>query len=251
MLLYHASTTIVAKPRIFRGEVGRDFGFGFYVTTDLALARRWAWRQADILAAQTGGLTKAIINVHRWPGPEGLTAKDFPARDGEWLAMVTAGRKQAGLHHDFDLVRGPVSDGDAGMIINLLEAGKLKAEVAGRLLAQLPAGAAQIALCTPRAIASMHYQNSVELRERAEMSMDESVVTAEQQETAVIVLDEAVAKLIGEKFGEALGVAWQQSATRACLERTELGMASLSALQIFQLWEEERDYGRRATGEEP
>ena len=29
MILYHGSTTEVSQPRIFKSEIGRDFGFAF------------------------------------------------------------------------------------------------------------------------------------------------------------------------------------------------------------------------------
>ena len=34
MILYHGTTLEIKEPKIFRNEIGRDFGFAFY-TTDI------------------------------------------------------------------------------------------------------------------------------------------------------------------------------------------------------------------------
>ena len=40
MILYHGSTMEVSQPRIFKSEIGRDFGFAFYTTDIQAQAER-------------------------------------------------------------------------------------------------------------------------------------------------------------------------------------------------------------------
>ncbi|MBQ7160753.1 MAG: DUF3990 domain-containing protein, partial [Clostridia bacterium] len=42
MILYHGSTDLVEFPEIRKGEVYLDFGVGFYATTSLDQAQRWA-----------------------------------------------------------------------------------------------------------------------------------------------------------------------------------------------------------------
>lgn len=42
MKLYHGSTISVRKPNVKRGRVAADFGQGFYLTTSLEQAHRWA-----------------------------------------------------------------------------------------------------------------------------------------------------------------------------------------------------------------
>ena len=42
MILYHGSTDIVDSPEIRKGDVYLDFGIGFYTTTSLEQAERWA-----------------------------------------------------------------------------------------------------------------------------------------------------------------------------------------------------------------
>ena len=32
MILYHGTTLEIKEPKIFRNEIGRDFGFAFYTT---------------------------------------------------------------------------------------------------------------------------------------------------------------------------------------------------------------------------
>ena len=42
MLLYHGSTVIVDEPRIINRDFSLDFGAGFYTTSSLEQAERWA-----------------------------------------------------------------------------------------------------------------------------------------------------------------------------------------------------------------
>ena len=42
MRLYHGSTVVVKRPNIQRGRKATDFGKGFYTTTSLEQAMKWA-----------------------------------------------------------------------------------------------------------------------------------------------------------------------------------------------------------------
>ena len=46
MILYHGTTLEIKEPKIFRNEIGRDFGFAFYTTDIKEQAERWAVRRA-------------------------------------------------------------------------------------------------------------------------------------------------------------------------------------------------------------
>jgi len=259
MLLYHASTTIVAQPRIFRAEVGRDFGFGFYVTPERALAEKWAWQRAAILAAQTGGLTKAIINTYRWAGPEGLQEKDFPTPTQDWWEFVTRARAQTRHEEEYDLVTGPAADGAAGLLMNLSIYGLMPAAQALASLAAAAPGGNQWALCTPAAIARLHYQNSLELRRQttsaagpvaaprgsASDGVPESLVTAQQRRAARACLRAAASEMIAADWGQeaaAAQAAFAASQTSACLDDDSLELDSQSALRLARLFAEEQDF---------
>ena len=42
MKLYHSGLSVIHTPDIRRGRKNADFGPGFYLTTDLEFALRWA-----------------------------------------------------------------------------------------------------------------------------------------------------------------------------------------------------------------
>ena len=50
MILYHGTTLEIKEPKIFRNEIGRDFGFAFYTTDIKEQAERWAVRRAKVLS---------------------------------------------------------------------------------------------------------------------------------------------------------------------------------------------------------
>lgn len=58
MKLYHGSTMIVRKPSVKRGRVTTDFGQGFYLTTSLEQAQRWA-----LLKQRRENSKRAIVSV--------------------------------------------------------------------------------------------------------------------------------------------------------------------------------------------
>lgn len=48
MMVYHGSDVVVKKPDISHSKKKLDFGCGFYVTTVIEQAERWAKRKAMI-----------------------------------------------------------------------------------------------------------------------------------------------------------------------------------------------------------
>ena len=66
MILYHGSTMEVSQPRIFKSEIGRDFGFAFYTTDIQPQAERWARRRAMIESRRTKAKVQAIVSVYEW-----------------------------------------------------------------------------------------------------------------------------------------------------------------------------------------
>lgn len=60
MTLYHASNVEVRTPRIIRSTRMLDFGFGFYTTTNLEQAKRFAHR---VFEKSLGYLRHVITEV--------------------------------------------------------------------------------------------------------------------------------------------------------------------------------------------
>ena len=104
MKLYHGSTVAVRKPSLRPGRTNADFGKGFYTTSNLEQAVRWA----HIKREREEG-TRAVVSVYEFD--ESLldnadwNIRKFTGADEVWLYFVADCRKSRS--HDYDLVLGP------------------------------------------------------------------------------------------------------------------------------------------------
>lgn len=125
--LYHGSTVAVRKPSLRPGRPNADFGKGFYTTSNLEQAERWAHIKQEREEAQ-----RAIVSVYEFDeslleSPD-LHIRLFNGADEAWLYFVTDCRKSR--KHDYDLVQGPVANDKVFTTVNLFESGVLSAEAA-------------------------------------------------------------------------------------------------------------------------
>lgn len=159
MKLYHGSIVSVKKPYLGRGRSNADFGKGFYTTSNLEQAVRWANIKKEREAAD-----KAIVSVYEFDEtllnhPE-WNIRHFNGADEEWLYFVTDCRKS--IKHGFDLVLGPVANDKVFTTVNLFESGVLDAQAA---ILQLKAYKTydQISFHTMRTIMALRFIESFEV----------------------------------------------------------------------------------------
>ena len=133
MKLYHGSYIEVKNPKIFSNSRSGDFGRGFYTTSSLAQARRWAQIRAKQEDQPFGVVTVFDAPDHLFAHPE-LQIKSFEAADEVWLDFVLANRKDVDFNHEFDLVIGPVADDRVYVCLNMLEDGLADRETVIRKL---------------------------------------------------------------------------------------------------------------------
>ena len=131
MILYHGSNQLVQTPRIIATKHSLDFGNGFYMTSSLEQAQRWALLKTK--RQGTGNATVSAFEVEQ-PFPSSLKVRVFSKADTAWLAFITANRRQQPIPNDFDIVIGPVADDQAMPSIRLYLAGFL---TTAQTLAQL------------------------------------------------------------------------------------------------------------------
>lgn len=70
MILYHGDCAVVERPRLDQCPPGMDFGWGFYVTPDPALAKRWMREQAEraaILRGEGSGSQQGAVTAFEFP----------------------------------------------------------------------------------------------------------------------------------------------------------------------------------------
>ena len=157
--LYHGSTVAVRKPSLRPGRPNADFGKGFYTTSNLEQAVRWAHIKQEREEAE-----RAVVSIYEFDeslleNPD-LIIRQFTGADEPWLYFVTDCRKS--LPHDFDLVQGPVANDKVFTTVNLFESGVLSAEAA---ILQLKAYKTydQLSFHTDRVIKTLNFVESIEV----------------------------------------------------------------------------------------
>ena len=133
MKLYHGSHIEVKNPKIITSSRVGDFGRGFYTTSNLEQARRWAQIRAIQENQPSGVVTVFDVPDHLFSHPE-LQIKSFENANAVWLDFVLANRKDVDFDHEFDIVRGPVADDRVYVCLNMLEDGLADRETVIRKL---------------------------------------------------------------------------------------------------------------------
>ena len=133
MKLYHGSHIEVKNPKIITSSRIGDFGRGFYTTSNLEQARRWAQIRAIQENQPSGVVTVFDVPDHLFGHPE-LQIKSFENANAVWLDFVLANRKDVDFDHEFDIVRGPVADDRVYVCLNMLEDGLADRETVIRKL---------------------------------------------------------------------------------------------------------------------
>jgi hypothetical protein len=125
--LYHGSTMAVRKPSLRPGRPNADFGKGFYTTSNLEQAERWAHIKQEREESE-----RAVVSVYEFDESllesNDLNIRRFTGADEPWLYFVADCRKSR--PHEYDLVQGPVANDKVFTTVNLFESGVLSAEAA-------------------------------------------------------------------------------------------------------------------------
>lgn len=120
--LYHGSTVAVRKPSLRPGRSNADSGKGFYTTSNLEQADRWAHIKQEREEAE-----RAVVSFYEFDetlldSPD-LIIRRFTGADEPWLYFVADCRQSR--PHDYDLVQGPVANDKVFTTVNLFESGVL------------------------------------------------------------------------------------------------------------------------------
>lgn len=131
MVLYHGSYTAVREPRLLKNQRELDFGKGFYTTSDLEQATKWAQRTARRLHKAEAFVTQYEAAEE---GLELLRVLHFAAPDADWLRFVVKNRKGVPDAEKWDVICGPVANDQTAPVIDLFLDGMYDEEEAIRRL---------------------------------------------------------------------------------------------------------------------
>ena len=116
--IYHGSYMEVREPNLKKCKYGKDFGRGFYLTTD----RRQAIDFAKTVAKREG-IYKGVLNIYKFSNFDDLDIFEFEGTTAEWLHCVVGNRNiedryLAKKYKGFDALLGKVADDDTSTVIN-------------------------------------------------------------------------------------------------------------------------------------
>ena len=134
MKLYHGSNMAVYEPQILISDRKLDFGTGFYLTSSLEQAERWAK-----LTAERRGIGVPTISVYEFDEAKLTELKilKFEKANKKWLDFVVANRDNTIDDQMWDMVIGPVANDRTMPVIRLFIAKVYTAtEALRRLLPQ-------------------------------------------------------------------------------------------------------------------
>ena len=116
MILYHGSNVEVKEPMLLKVQRELDFGKGFYTTSDMEQAARWAER-----TAKRRGESNAFVTVYEVNEDElkNIRLLSFDSPNVDWLDFVVKNRKGEYIAGDWDIISGPVADDQTAQVIDL------------------------------------------------------------------------------------------------------------------------------------
>ena len=131
MKLYHGTDAFFERPDLSMCRPYKDFGRGFYLTPDLAVAKRMAERCVE--RSDWQGASKYVY-VYDFDdsGLSNLKVRRFaPTINEEFALLVMANRQARTLASDhnrdnrYDIVIGPIADDKMGVLFRRFEDGEV------------------------------------------------------------------------------------------------------------------------------
>lgn len=115
MILYHGSNVKIEKIDLAKSKVGKDFGCGFYLTTNYDHALRQAQRKVEQYSFGEAIVNKFSFDENILNGNE-LSVKTFCGYSSEWADFVLLNRQNRThkMLHNYDIVIGPVANDTVG-----------------------------------------------------------------------------------------------------------------------------------------
>lgn len=118
MKLYHGTNAEIAQIDLNKSKVGKDFGFGFYLSAERAQAEEIAARKFEQQGVGTAKVYEYEFDEQLLQNGE-LSVCHFDGYSEEWAEFVLQNRKNRTRNqlHSFDVVIGPIADDTVGFQI--------------------------------------------------------------------------------------------------------------------------------------
>ncbi len=123
--LYHGSYIKVDNPSLEMCVEGKDFGKGFYLTTDMSQAKRFV--KTSVKKAEKNGVSvdeaKGYVSIYEIHPDDDLEIYEFKTANRDWLHCVAAHRKRGVLKEevdkwlDYDIIIGKIANDTTNQVI--------------------------------------------------------------------------------------------------------------------------------------
>ena len=120
MILYHGTNATIQDIDLNQSRVGKDFGLGFYLTTDEQVAIRQAARKLEQFGEGEAKVYKYCFDEAK---AQTLNVLSFEEYTKDWARFVLDNRKNRTRQqiHGYDIVIGPIADDVVGYQIRRVE----------------------------------------------------------------------------------------------------------------------------------
>lgn len=124
--LYHGSYITIQHPDLEKCAEGKDFGKGFYVTTDFKQAERFvksAVGKAIKNGVELDGIKKGYVSEYDYSNLSEIKIYEFSEADKEWLHCVAAHRRRGTLAAElekwkkYDIIAGKIANDNTNQVI--------------------------------------------------------------------------------------------------------------------------------------
>lgn len=184
--VYHGSNISVKSPSLSFGRSDADFGCGFYVSTKLEMAEKWACRKRNPI------VTKYSLDLRN------LAVYEFD-QNAEWLKFVVGNRRTKILSSDmekYDLFIGATADDKLFATIEQYESGFISESTAVEVINSMKIGT-QICIRTDKGLHNLEYVGDIHLSpaQVAEIRAQ----NAKERERAGILTSEIIRKAVSQE----------------------------------------------------
>ena len=174
--VYHGSNCEVKEPSLSYGREDADFGIGFYVTTDVEMAEKWAARRHN-----------PIINVYE-VDLDSLNGLEFGLNKG-WLDFVVqnrSGNKRIEIDlSDTDYIKGATADDRLFAVVEQYESNLLDVDTAIKAMNAMQIGE-QIALVSAESIDNLKFCSSYNLSEERRTELKNMLVSMRKETNEIV-----------------------------------------------------------------
>ena len=163
MVLYHGTNQIIRDIDLSKGRLRTDFGKGFYMGSNLGVAREWA--KSHAMFSGTAIVMRYNLDVSVFNDNNINSCKfDFPTV--EWLNFVRDNRRRLGKgvktsepRHKFGIVSGAIANDKVNFIVVDYMNGLITAEEAIKKVKVIPS-VFQVSIHTSEALVYLNVDDS-------------------------------------------------------------------------------------------